>query len=183
MQNPLRRVGLLHDAYRIYFQLKYPESTSGAQICSGDQTVSTTTADTTSGGTQYTIGVNFRTRILGKFEQWIVFDFDDKPVVFRKLIVRVGSEEMEELATPSSVVEPCETWDSSNSDIVPFNRYHNRGKTKAATSDEGQDSKYRLTELDDEAGILDRDNYHPFMHVMLKMEEKERVTLLKRYVS
>ena len=127
------------------------------------------------GSKQYNIGVNFTTRMLGRYEQWIVFDFGVKPIVFHKLAVRVGSQLDGGDDTLMSDINKVQTWDASNCKIVRYNRYQSR-------LERNLESRYRLTDLQKESGILNSENYKHFMHEMLKAEERERTDQLKRYV-
>ncbi len=120
----------------------------------------------------YQINVRFESHMLGVFKQWIVFDFNEKPVVIRKLSVSVGGEAIPE-ATPMSK----SLWDSANTTIVRCKR-----TDKEAEKLEGQ---FKLSEFRPEVDIsgetkLNSGNYKHLMHHMLWMEETEYKEKLAR---
>ena len=115
--------------------------------------------------------------MIGRFEQWVIFDFGEKPVVKREVIVHsgVGAEDItqEDLnPRPSASV-----WDGSNTKIIPYFKDSDSEMKKLET-------KYKLTDfqvvLSKNISALKRDNYKTTMDQLLRIEERARQEKLSK---
>uniref|UniRef100_A0AAV2M6C6 C3H1-type domain-containing protein n=1 Tax=Knipowitschia caucasica TaxID=637954 RepID=A0AAV2M6C6_KNICA len=71
--------------------------------------------------TTYTIPVCFTSDVPGLYEQWLVLEFDIRPVLLKKLRVVVGqrsTDDYEETAVNAAVAQTLERWHSGNRLIV-----------------------------------------------------------------
>ncbi|TRY66323.1 hypothetical protein DNTS_024319 [Danionella cerebrum] len=130
----------------------------------------------------YELSVSFLSFRPGVYEQWLVFDFSIRPVLLRRLKVRVGQEfhgqhdEMEASETAEMVSD--ERWNRGNRVIVPF---------MARKENEQLLSKYKPPKLDlqfnphaEHSSPLDRENYRERAHHFLYMEERAEDNLINR---
>ena len=117
----------------------------------------------------YHVNVTFESHMLGSFKQWIVFDFDKKPVVIRKLSVSIGGENIP--VTPTTTPP---LWDSANSRLIRYPRL--------VKAEEDLEAQYKLSQFtpDMEEVKLSSSNYKHFMHHALRLEEKENMEKLAR---
>ena len=81
VQKVLKRVGLLYDQHRLHFYLSDPKGEDIPQVCPGNRIAE-------GDGETYRFSVIFHSRMLGSFNQWVLFDFGSEPVLVRKLEVR-----------------------------------------------------------------------------------------------
>uniref|UniRef100_A0A674BIW7 Helicase with zinc finger 2 n=1 Tax=Salmo trutta TaxID=8032 RepID=A0A674BIW7_SALTR len=112
---PLAHVALLKQEPGASFSLdeNSPEPctySTGEPFCNSDMT--------------YDITVSFKSNNPGLYEQWLVFDFDTRPVLLQKLKVNVGKEPSIQLvAPPEDDIHPSlnqERWHQGNRDIIPY---------------------------------------------------------------
>ncbi|XP_070542881.1 3'-5' exoribonuclease HELZ2-like [Ptychodera flava] len=85
-QRNLQSVGLLLDPCRSFFSIKEastPGGTGGRQVASA--------SDIHAENGKYHITVSFTTDRQGIYNQWVIFDFGEKPVVVKRLLVTAGS--------------------------------------------------------------------------------------------
>ncbi|XP_048054667.1 helicase with zinc finger domain 2 isoform X2 [Megalobrama amblycephala] len=132
--------------------------------------------------TEYEIPVSFKSDRPGLYEQWVVFDFNTRPVLRQKLKVRVGDEE----CTGTSVTCPAaevpqeipetamnlEPWSEESLEIIPF-----------VERDEAQRellNTYPLVMKRQSYSLINRENYKQSMHNFLYQEEKLVGELLAR---
>uniref|UniRef100_A0A671K4Z8 RNB domain-containing protein n=1 Tax=Sinocyclocheilus anshuiensis TaxID=1608454 RepID=A0A671K4Z8_9TELE len=131
----------------------------------------------------YQLSVSFLSFRPGVYEQWLVFDFDMRPVLLRKLKVRVGQQfhvqpdEAEE--SECAEILSDELWNSGNRVIVPF--FARKEK------DEQLLSKYKPPQINlqfnpyaDHSSPLHRDNYRERAHHFLFREEIAEEKLISR---
>lgn len=132
----------------------------------------------------YQLSVSFLSFRPGVYEQWLVFDFDIRPVLLRKLKVRVGQQfhvqpdEAEE--SECAEIFSDERWNRGNRVIVPF--------FARREEDEQLLSKYKPPQINlqfnphaDHASPLHRDNYKERAHHFVFREEIAEEELLSRY--
>ncbi|XP_048020759.1 helicase with zinc finger domain 2 [Megalobrama amblycephala] len=130
----------------------------------------------------YQLSVSFLSFRPGVYEQWLVFDFDMRPVLLRKLKVRVGQqfhaqpEEAEE--NECAEILSDERWNRGNRVIVPF---------FARKEDEQLLSTYKPPQMNlqfnlhaDHSSPLHRDNYRERAHHFLFREEIAEEKLISR---
>nr|XP_699251.2 helicase with zinc finger domain 2 [Danio rerio] len=131
----------------------------------------------------YQLSVSFLSFHPGVYEQWLVFDFDMRPVLLRKLKVRVGQqflvqpEEAEE--SECAEILSNERWNRGNRVIVPF--------FARKEEDEQLLSKYKPPQLNlqfnphaDHSLPLHRENYRERAHHFLFREEIAEEELISR---
>ncbi|XP_051738392.1 helicase with zinc finger domain 2 isoform X2 [Ctenopharyngodon idella] len=130
----------------------------------------------------YQLSVSFLSFRPGVYEQWLVFDFDMRPVLLRKLKVRVGQQfyvqpdEAEE--SECAEILSDERWNRGNKVIVPF---------FARKEDEQLLSEYKPPQMNlhfnphaDHSSPLHRDNYRERAHHFLFREEIAEEKLISR---
>ncbi|XP_073704971.1 3'-5' exoribonuclease HELZ2 [Garra rufa] len=131
----------------------------------------------------YQLSVSFLSFRPGVYEQWLVFDFDIRPVLLRKLKVRVGQQfhvqpdEAEE--SECAEIFSDERWNRGNRVIVPF--------FARREEDEQLLSKYKPPKINlqfspyaDHSSPLHRDNYRERAHHFLFTEEIAEDELISR---
>ncbi|XP_043076767.1 helicase with zinc finger domain 2 [Puntigrus tetrazona] len=131
----------------------------------------------------YQLSVSFLSFRPGVYEQWLVFDFDMRPVLLRKLKVRVGEQfyvqpdETEE--SECAEIFSDERWNRGNRVIVPF--------FARKEEDEQLLSKYKPPQINlqfnphaDHSSQLHRDNYRERAHHFLFSEEIAEEELISR---
>lgn len=129
----------------------------------------------------YQLSVSFLSFHPGVYEQWLVFDFDMRPVLLRKLKVRVGQQffvQPEE--SECAEILSNERWNRGNRVIVPF--------SARKEEDEQLLSKYKPPQLNlqfnphtDHSLPLHRENYRERAHHFLFREEIAEEELISRY--
>ncbi|KAG1934976.1 putative helicase with zinc finger domain [Pimephales promelas] len=131
----------------------------------------------------YQLSVSFLSFRPGVYEQWLVFDFDLRPVLLRKLKVRVGQQfhVQPDEAEESECAERLsnERWNRGNRVIVPF--------SSRKEEDEQLLSKYKSPQLNlqfnphaDHSSPIHRDNYRERAHHFLFREEIAEEKLISR---
>ncbi|TRY98909.1 hypothetical protein DNTS_032004 [Danionella cerebrum] len=133
--------------------------------------------------TVYEIPVSFKSDQPGLYEQWVMFDFNTRPVLRQKLKVRVGEDNSQgaplvmppALETPSEPPEAehkLEPWNEENTKIIPFAQ---RDKAQRDLM-----SRYKLILNPQWNGLIEPENYKQDMHNFLYREEKVIGELLSR---
>lgn len=132
----------------------------------------------------YNITVYFASAIPGLYEQWLVLDFDMRPVLLRKLKVRVGAQSSALTEEPTAsecgvLFQPLEIWNQENKVIIP-----------CVDRTEEQDDllkKYKLPQtsfglqsVDHSQTLLNTENYREQMHNFLYREEQAENELVSR---
>ncbi|XP_073708722.1 LOW QUALITY PROTEIN: 3'-5' exoribonuclease HELZ2-like [Garra rufa] len=132
--------------------------------------------------TEYEIPVSFKSDQPGKYEQWVVFDFNTRPVLRQKIKIRVGEDECK--GTPVTCPGPevpmekqetdgnLEPWNEESVEIIP---YFEREKAERELI-----NGYKLITTDQMSIMINHDNYKHSMHNFLYQEEKEEGKLLAR---
>ncbi|XP_051996512.1 LOW QUALITY PROTEIN: helicase with zinc finger domain 2 [Xyrauchen texanus] len=144
----------------------------------------------------YEIPVSFTSDQPGHYEQWVVFDFNTRPVLQQKIKVRVGEEEQDaheskrtSVITPASEVQQetqsesvtdrnPEAWNVENVEIIPFGEMEEAERELL--------NKYKLVMKHQvnfqthAVSSIDHGNYKDSMHTFLYQEEKVEAELLAR---
>ncbi|KAG5848494.1 hypothetical protein ANANG_G00099040 [Anguilla anguilla] len=144
-------------------------------------------------GTSYTLPVSFSSKWAGHYEQWLVLDFDTRPVLLRKIRVGVGEEKsFPELAedriqsgSPAPAAPPLPTplrtepWHSGNRIIVPC---HRRTETEEELLRDYKPPRLNpaFNPAADSDVPLTRKNYRERMHSFLYREELAQEEVLSR---
>ncbi|KTF83755.1 hypothetical protein cypCar_00027252 [Cyprinus carpio] len=119
--------------------------------------------------TEYEIPVSFKSDQPGLYEQWVVFDFNTRPILRQKLKVRVGEDERKG-PEPEFPVERQETvsnlepWNNESLKIIPF--------VKRDEAERELLNRYQLIEIDQMTSPINHENYKHNMHNFLYQEEK-----------
>ncbi|XP_065122965.1 3'-5' exoribonuclease HELZ2 isoform X1 [Paramisgurnus dabryanus] len=131
----------------------------------------------------YELSVCFLSFRPGVYEQWLVFDFDMRPVLLRKIKVRVGEQfhvQQDEEENKCAENVSNERWDRGNRVIVPF-------YTTSRGVDELLLSKYKPPQMNlhfssytDHSLPLRQDNYRERAHDFLFREEIAEEKLISR---
>ena len=121
------------------------------------------------------VKVHFRSSMFGSFTQWVVFDYGRRPVIVKKLSFTIGGDCVADVECDGSESATSDTdcWDTSNRTIVPF---ASTWKGDATFTKHYRPSDFSTTD----PGELSSENYKYFMHEMLKVEETERRSQIKR---
>lgn len=127
--------------------------------------------------------MSFKSDRPGLYEQWVVFDFNTRPVLRQKLKVRVGDEECKGTSVtcpaaevPQEIPETAmnlEPWSEESLEIIPF-----------VEKDEAQRellNAFPLVMKHQSNSLINRENYKQSMHSFLYQEEKLVGELLARY--
>ncbi|XP_052414063.1 helicase with zinc finger domain 2 isoform X2 [Carassius gibelio] len=128
--------------------------------------------------TDYEIPVSFKSDQPGKYEQWVVFDFNTRPVLRQKIKVRVGEDECKGCPTSDVPKEKQESdgnlepWNEESMKIIPF--------FEREEAERELINRYKLIKIDEMNSVINRDNYKHRMHNFLYREEREESTLLKK---
>lgn len=128
----------------------------------------------------YEIPVSFKSDQPGLYEQWVVFDFNTRPVLRQKLKIRVGEDECkgtcpapEVLQEKPETTRDLEPWNEESLQVIPF-----------VERDDAQRellNRYPLVKELQSISLINRENYKQSMHNFLYQEEKEEGELLARY--
>ncbi len=129
--------------------------------------------------------MSFKSDQPGQYEQWVIFDFNTRPVLRQKIKVRVGEDECKATAvmTPATeiLLEKKETegniepWNEESMEIIPF--------FERKEAERELINRYKLNiKWNETNSVINHDNYKHSMHHFLYQEEKEEGKLLTRYV-
>nr|XP_015220183.1 PREDICTED: helicase with zinc finger domain 2 [Lepisosteus oculatus]XP_015220184.1 PREDICTED: helicase with zinc finger domain 2 [Lepisosteus oculatus]XP_015220185.1 PREDICTED: helicase with zinc finger domain 2 [Lepisosteus oculatus] len=129
------------------------------------------------------VPVTFKSLSPGFYEQWVVFDFDMRPVLLQKLRVRVGQRSPTPPAETPEGSGPCgqslERWHRGNRMIVPC--------LERTEAEESLLKEYKPPQLNlrykpraEGTEPLTRENYRDGMHSFLYREELAQEELLER---
>ncbi|XP_043088069.1 helicase with zinc finger domain 2 [Puntigrus tetrazona] len=130
--------------------------------------------------TEYEITVYFKSDHPGLYEQWVVFDFNTRPVLRQKIKVRVREDECKGTSVPTRAPEVLlekqenlEAWNEECLEIIAFVEREEEAERKLI-------NRYKLILTEEMNGVIDRDNYKHSMHNFLYQEEKVEGELLSR---
>ncbi|XP_035380313.1 helicase with zinc finger domain 2 isoform X1 [Electrophorus electricus] len=157
------------------------------------------TQDTSTTKKVYEIIVSFTSTCSGLYEQWLVFDFDMRPVLLQKLRVRVGPQLLPEPKraqddgasqqrsdTSIQILQPESTkhseqvpviWQEGNVEIIP---YQWRSGAHHELLKRYKNSKQQLNIVTKEDDSINRQNYKKKMHSFLYQEEMAEGQLVSR---
>lgn len=135
----------------------------------------------------YDLSVTFTPSIPGLYEQWLVLDFDMRPVLLQKLRVRAGQPPPEAAEEPAE--EPAETRRAASDNADRWHR-GNRAIVPCSTRTEEQEEllkeyKPPLVNFQYQSSYsrqrsLDQDNYRDTMHQFLYNEERAEDQVVSR---
>ncbi|KAL0191823.1 hypothetical protein M9458_014521, partial [Cirrhinus mrigala] len=117
---------------------------------------------------------SFKSDQPGKYEQWVVFDFNTRPVLRQKIKIRVGEDECEGTAVthpapdiPQKKQETegnLELWNEESVEIIPY--------FKREEAETELINRYKLITTDQTSSVINHENYKHSMHNFLYQEEK-----------
>lgn len=131
----------------------------------------------------FSITVSFTCSHPGLYEQWLVLDFDMRPVLVRKLKVRVGLPPLDDDKPPSwntgAMFHKRERWHRENRVIIPcLSRQEEQEKLS---------KEYKLPQMSSfhkdsqtKQPLLNNKNYKEWMHHFLFAEEKAQDQIVSR---
>ncbi|XP_039092997.1 helicase with zinc finger domain 2 isoform X3 [Hyaena hyaena] len=114
-EEPLLHVALLKQELGANFWLAAPCLPPGQRYASGER------FRVPASPARFRVQVRVRTSSFGSFEQWVVFDFGRRPVLLRKLALRLGQAQglgLQE-GPAHSRPEELQRWHSGNRHVVP----------------------------------------------------------------
>ena len=87
----LEKVSLLFENSRHHFSLRHCQLSAQCQLADGD--VFITKSSKRRNSSTYHVEVCFTGGMYGRFDQWLILDFGDRPVLKRELTVELGPAE------------------------------------------------------------------------------------------
>lgn len=175
MQRQLVHVALLKQEPGAYFSLgemslDHCVYSSGEFFYKGDVT--------------YDIPVNFTTASPGLYEQWLVLDFDMRPVLLKKLRVRTGKVELDDNEVQAvglgSALQSAGLWHRETQDIVPCSdRTEDQEKLLKEYKQPERIRHYTSTSFNSQKTVT-HDNYKGRMHHFLYNEEHAEDKVVSR---
>ncbi|XP_021424185.2 helicase with zinc finger domain 2 isoform X1 [Oncorhynchus mykiss] len=143
--------------------------TTGEQLCNSDMT--------------YDITVSFKSNNPGLYEQWLVFDFDMRPVLLQKLKVKVRQQPSPNLEEPPEdfgrPFQNLEHWHRGNRVIIPC---MDKTEVQEELLKEYKPPQISLQykPLDDSNTAMNHQNYKKKMHSFLYTEEQAEDQIVSR---
>lgn len=136
------------------------------------------------GDLTYDIRVSFTTANPGLYEQWLVLDFDMRPVLLKKLRVRTGKVELDDSeegnADRGSVLRSAELWHGGNRDIMPcLPMTEDQEKLLKEYKRPERIRHYTSTTFNSQTPVNQK-NYHERMHHFLYEEEEAEAKVVSR---
>ncbi|KAK6320919.1 hypothetical protein J4Q44_G00078950 [Coregonus suidteri] len=131
----------------------------------------------------YDITVSFKSNNPGLYEQWLVFDFDMRPVLLQKLKVKVGQQLSPKLEEPPEDVRPLsqnlERWHRGNRVFIPcLDKTEVQEELLKEYKPPQINLRYRP--LDDSNTPMNHQNYKERMHSFLYTEEQAEDQVVSR---
>ncbi|XP_030643380.1 helicase with zinc finger domain 2 [Chanos chanos] len=178
-ERSLVHVALLKKEHGAVFTLGHNSPHSSPQpqtYCKGQ--------DLRSSDLTYDVSVSFWPLQPGVFEQWLVFDFDMRPVLLRKLRIRVGqqfSPQPEEAteSTMAAVSLGMERWHRGNKVIVPLSSETEEGE-ELMKEYKSPRMNLQFTPQSHDSSPLNKKNYRERMHNFLYSEELAQDEVVSR---
>ncbi|KAH9515064.1 hypothetical protein Btru_019075, partial [Bulinus truncatus] len=167
-EKQLQKVALLHNRNRLHFSL-LGSTDQQSQVATGDSFLATDEM----GRACYVVHVHFTASMFGSFSQWVIFDFDSRPVLVRKLAVEIGASLQQEKVRELRENLAFDRWTSQNKVIV---------RQPDPSLDEFTEKllqKYKEPVSSDDVVTLDSItelNQHNYIHKMHKLLELEEIT-------
>nr|XP_046195439.1 helicase with zinc finger domain 2-like [Oncorhynchus gorbuscha] len=142
---------------------------TGESFCNSDMT--------------YAITVSFKSNNPGLYEQWLVFDFDMRPVLLQKLKVKVGQQLSPKLEEPPEDVGPpsqnLERWHRGNRVFIPCLE-KTEVQEELLKEYKPPQISLRYKPLDDRNTPMNHQNYKERMHSFLYTEEQAEDQVVSR---
>ncbi|XP_034389718.1 helicase with zinc finger domain 2-like isoform X2 [Cyclopterus lumpus] len=131
----------------------------------------------------YNITVSFTSINPGLYDQWLVLDFDMRPVLLKKLRVRVGQQSLDDVEQPTSdrraAFQSAERWHRGNRVIIPC--------TSRTEAQEELLKEYKPPQINfqyksshNSQTPLNSENYKERMHHFLYNEERAEDQIVSR---
>ncbi|KAM6927872.1 LOW QUALITY PROTEIN: 3'-5' exoribonuclease HELZ2-like [Xenentodon cancila] len=130
----------------------------------------------------YAITVSFTSTHPGLYEQWLVLDFDIRPVLLKKLRVRVGQLSLDDTEQPTStqgaIFHSEERWHRENRVIIPCS-YRTEEQEELLKEYKPPHMNFLYNPYNKEKD-LNKDNYKEKMHQFLFDEEQAEDSIISR---
>lgn len=131
----------------------------------------------------YDITVSFTPINPGLYEQWLVLDFDMRPVLLRKLRVRVGQLASEDIEQPTithgAAFQSAERWHRGNRVFIPCSSKTEKQEELLKEYKPPQMSILYKSSHDSQTP-LNNENYKDRMHHFLYTEERAEDQIIAR---
>ncbi|XP_071329186.1 3'-5' exoribonuclease HELZ2-like isoform X2 [Trachinotus anak] len=139
--------------------------------------------DFLSDDTTYDITVSFTSINPGLYEQWLVLDFDMRPVLLRKLRVRVGQLSLGDTEQPSvnhgATCQSAERWHRGNRVIIPC-LSRTEEQEELLKQYKPPQISFQFKSSHNSQTPLNNDNYKERMHHFLYKEERAEDEVVSR---
>ncbi|XP_069544395.1 3'-5' exoribonuclease HELZ2, partial [Brachyistius frenatus] len=133
--------------------------------------------------TTYTIPLSFISIHPGRYQQWLVMDFDIRPVLLKKLQVRVGQLSCDDPSEPTvnhgTTFQPAERWHRGNRVIIPCSS-RTEEEEQLLNNYKPPQINFLFTSSSSDHKPLNKDNYRERMHRFLYDEEQAEDRLVSR---
>lgn len=131
----------------------------------------------------YDITVSFSPINPGLYEQWLVLDFDMRPVLLRKLRVRVGQLALDDIEEPTvnheATFQRAERWHRGNRVIIPCSaRTEEQDELVKVYKPPQMSFLYKFSH--NSQTPLNKENYKERMHHFLYNEERAEDQVISR---
>ncbi|KAL0977838.1 hypothetical protein UPYG_G00161980 [Umbra pygmaea] len=130
----------------------------------------------------YDITLSFKSTSPGLYEQWLVMDFDMRPVLLQKLQVKVGKECIQPMEKLENSIRPSlnrEHWHEENSVIIPC-LVKKKSEEELLKEYKPPQISFQYKPLDDTNTAMNHQNYRERMHSFLFTEEQAEDQVVSR---
>ncbi|XP_041945284.1 helicase with zinc finger domain 2-like isoform X8 [Alosa sapidissima] len=132
-------------------------------------------------GLCYEVTVTFKSSLSGLFEQWLVLDFDIRPVLLQKLKVRVWQSLLEPEGVLETFAPILERWHKENRVIMPYLPHlPSRTQDELLKTYDLPQKKHGASKTADSITTISRQNYRERMHHFLFEEEHVEAEMVSR---
>lgn len=131
----------------------------------------------------YDVTVSFTSINPGLYDQWLVLDFDMRPVLLKKLRVRVGKLSLEDVEQPTVTFgytfQSAERWHRGNRVIIPCSS-RTEEQEKLLKKYKPPQISFQYKSSYSSQAPLNSDNYRERMHQFLYDEEQAEDQIVSR---
>ncbi|XP_035982534.1 helicase with zinc finger domain 2 isoform X1 [Fundulus heteroclitus] len=131
----------------------------------------------------YAITVSFTSTHPGLYEQWLVLDFDMRPVLLKKLRVRVGQPSLDDTKEPvlnhGVILQSVERWNRGNRLIIPCSSRTEKQEELLKEYKSPQIKLFHKSSCSSQTALT-ADNYKAKMHEFLYNEERAEDKIVSR---
>lgn len=131
----------------------------------------------------YDITVSFTSVNPGLYDQWLVLDFDMRPVLLKKLRVRVGQLSLDDIEQPTvnhgAALQSAERWHRGNRVIIPCST-RTEEQEELLKEYKPPQINFQYKSQTNSQTPLNNDNYKEGMHHFLYTEERAEDQIVSR---